>query len=68
MRRLGLKVAAKFQGAYHVTSPRNLLSFLKNGLYKRGEGKGIDELLGLLWCVPMGWKKQSDENVITNSR
>ena len=37
MRRLGPQNTAKFQGAYQVTSPKNLLSILKTGLVPGGE-------------------------------
>ena len=48
MRRLGPQNTAKFQGAYQVTSPKNLLSILKNGLVPGGEkGKRLMSFFGV---------------------
>ena len=39
MRRLNLKTAFKLKGAFHVTSPTNLMSILKHGIVPGGESQ-----------------------------
>ena len=48
MRRLTLKTAWKLKGAYHVTSPSNLVSILKHGIVPGGErGRRLMSFFGV---------------------